>query len=218
MSTYTDLEKLILLFSVIFIMILFVMPKEMKYHYAFILLFNVGLLRLWDMFYFYYEVKRYVKTNDIVIDIGANIGYFTHIFSRLVGKKGMVYAVEPIKDFHNLLIDKNVKVFDVALGKRNGRAYIEKWRDSNGAYRIAEKGQRVNMRKGSELFSNLNRIDFIKIDVEGYETNIIEDMIDILKEHKPKLLIETGDQKVLDLLGSIGYLIMDKKHNDILLT
>ena len=216
MSPYSELERLAMLLSGIMVMVFFVTPRESKYYYAFALLYSVGLLRLWDKFYFYNEVKRYIKTGDAVIDIGANLGYYTYIFSGLVGKEGTVYAIEPIKDFHNLLVNENVRVFDVALGKRNGTAFIEKWRDTNGAYRIADKGQPVNMRKGSELFKDLEKIDFIKIDVEGYEMNIIEDMIAILKKHKPKLLIETGSKDVLDLLHSIGYKIIDKKHNDYL--
>ena len=47
------------------------------------------------------------------------------------------------------------------------------------------------MRKGSELFGGLNRIDFIKCDVEGYEPNIIPEMESLLARHQPLMLIET---------------------------
>ena len=104
MSPYSELERLAMLLSGIMVMVFFVTPRESKYYYAFALLYSVGLLRLWDKFYFYNEVKRYIKTGDAVIDIGANLGYYTYIFSGLVGKEGTVYAIEPIKDFHNLLV------------------------------------------------------------------------------------------------------------------
>lgn len=40
-------------------------------------------------------MKNYIKEGDIVIDVGANIGYFTLLFSKLVGENGKVFAFEP---------------------------------------------------------------------------------------------------------------------------
>ena len=54
-------------------------------------------------------VKRIVRNGDIVVDIGAHIGYYTLIFARLVGPKGKVFAFEPEPNNFNLLI-KNIKI------------------------------------------------------------------------------------------------------------
>ena len=66
-------------------------------------------------------VKKEVKEGDIVIDIGANIGYFTLLFAKLVGPAGKVYSFEPEPSNFSIL-KKNVKVNEyrnVILEKRH---------------------------------------------------------------------------------------------------
>lgn len=66
----------------------------------------------WNRIYEPFETKvvtSIVKTNDILLDIGANIGYYTLIFSKLTGKNGRVFAFEPAK--HNFdLLNNNVNL------------------------------------------------------------------------------------------------------------
>lgn len=71
--------------------------------------------------------KREIKENDIVLDIGANIGYYTLLFARQVGTKGKVYAFEPEPNnfsllAKNVLINKyeNVIYIDKAVSDING--------------------------------------------------------------------------------------------------
>ena len=52
----------------------------------------------------------------------------------------------------------------------------------------------AEMRRGSELFGHLTRIDFIKCDVEGYEVVIMEEMRPLLERFRPTVLIETGGE------------------------
>ena len=64
------------------------------------------------------------------------------------------------------------------------------------------------MRRGSELFASLDRIDLIKCDIEGYELVVMTEMRPLLERHRPTVLIETGGDnrpRIVALFGSIGY-------------
>ena len=180
----------------------------------FLLLYSIGILKLFKAFYFHYEVKKYIKTGDVVIDIGANQGIYTRIFSSC---GAFVYAVEPIGKFWDTLQKiKNVELLPVALGNKRGAVYLEQWRNTSGAYRIAKKGEHAAiMSKGSQIFCE-GKINFIKIDVEGSELPIIEDMAELILKHHPVILIETGQiDRVLKSLPK--YKIIEVVNNDYLL-
>ncbi len=71
-------------------------------------------------------LKRVVKPGMVVLDIGANIGFYTRIFSKLVGKEGRVYAFEPernnYRNLKKLCRDlNNVTLNNVAVGEKNGK-------------------------------------------------------------------------------------------------
>ena len=66
----------------------------------------------------------------------------------------------------------------------------------------------ATMRRGSELFERLPRLDFIKCDIEGYEVVVMNEMRPVLDRHLPTLLIETGDEKrvqIVSLFEQMGY-------------
>src|SRR5574344_166891 len=73
-----------------------------------------------------YEYPRYLKNvvhrGDTVLDIGANLGYYSYAMARLVGTEGKVYAVEPARPIlnvlrHNLRKFDNVEILNYALGE-----------------------------------------------------------------------------------------------------
>lgn len=184
------------------------------------ILYTLRILKLFPQFHFHYEVKKYVKKGDVVIDIGANQGIYTRIFSDC---GAYVYAVEPMRIFLNGLYKIFTSaVYPFALGNEHKVIWMEHWRNSSGAYKIADhdKGylycQDAQMVKGSILFSTLSKINFIKIDVEGSELPIIEDMAELILKHHPTILIETGEiDKVLKFLT--GYKIKESVNNDYLI-
>ena len=71
-------------------------------HRFFYLLYRLGLLKHKEAFKFHYFVKRIIKPDFVVIDIGANLGYFAKNFARLA-HQGKVIAIEPLPQFHAVL-------------------------------------------------------------------------------------------------------------------
>ncbi len=66
----------------------------------------------------------------------------------------------------------------------------------------------AEMRRGSELFARLPRLDFIKCDIEGYEAVVMEEMRPLLERFRPTVLIETGGEnrpRIVRLFTRLGY-------------
>ena len=201
---------------------------------SYFLLYKSGILKNNPSFKYHYFLKNIIKKNDIIIDIGANLGYFSIPFSKWVGQKGFVYAVEPIHQMREVLQKnigkrKNIKVVPYALGSENKNIKMGNDTRKNsgviatGSHFVLEENARAEdefsaeMKKGSELFGNIEKLDFIKCDVEGYETVIIPEMKNIIINHKPIMQIETSGEKKIFLLdfllgiGFNGYVLKDNR-------
>ncbi|MDR2883035.1 MAG: FkbM family methyltransferase [Alistipes sp.] len=181
-------------------------------------------------------LRRVVRVGDVVIDIGANLGYYSREISRLVGVGGKVYAVEPVRPIlgvlaRNLRRRSNVEIVPCALGTEErtvtmvndssrytgymgtGRNYIPKSEEEERADTDLEF--EADMRRGSELFAKLDRLDFVKCDVEGYEGVIIPEMEPVILKHHPIVLLETGGaqrRRMIELFRGWGYggYVLDK--------
>ena len=175
-----------------------------------------------------YFLKKFVQSGDTCIDIGAHLGYYTFELSRLVGKEGKVVAIEPVSKFHKVLSKmisarkiQNIELHKVALGGEGkvveiGIPMVNKQKKF-GYARIRELSQdleyveseTVPNVKGDELFAPLERIDFIKCDVEGAEVGVFKSMPRLISIHKPALLLELADKneriKMMQLLSNDGY-------------
>jgi FkbM family methyltransferase len=150
------------------------------------------------------NIYKEIKKGDIVIDIGANIGYYVLIESKIVGKKGKVYAIEPVpKNFEmlkkNIEINKcsNIEMFELAIGDKKCLSEINLSSRCNWSSMIYLKEADVK----EKINVNVNTLDnfikdkkypnFIRMDVEGYEYNILKGMESIFKNKKPlKIFIE----------------------------
>ena len=132
-------------------------------------------------------VNKQIKKGDVVVDIGANIGYFTLIFARLVGDSGKVYAFEPdptnfellkknveINGYKNVvLVQKAVSNYDgvlkLYLSDKNPQDHrIYDWND--GRKFVEARAVRLD----EYLKNYIGKIDFIKIDTQGAEGAVIE--------------------------------------------
>lgn len=189
----------------------------------FFIFYYSGLLKAFEKFKMHYFVPGLIRTGDTVIDIGANLGYYTSIFSRATGKDGIVWAVEPIPLYQEILKrntrkSSNIIILPYALGDKEREA--EMGIPGNDQYRhgltrivsIDEQGQNettgVEVKTPEGLFGNIERVDYIKCDIEGYEDKVLPGFIEIIRRDKPVIQIEIdpANMKVInDLLTGEGY-------------
>lgn len=153
------------------------------------------------------ETTRYimneVKRNQTVVDIGANVGYFTLLFARAVGPKGVVHAFEPNPSLarilkYNIHLNnyKNVIVYEKAVSDNNGTArfYVDQ--------HVHERSS-LNPKRGSNIievevirlddFSKVSKsvINWIKLDVEGHEAKALTGMKGIINDNDNiRLIVE----------------------------
>jgi FkbM family methyltransferase len=141
-------------------------------------------------------VASIVKKGDIVIDIGANFGYYTIFFSKLVGKEGKVYAFEPEPRAFLILKNKAKRLKNVilerkAIGDKNARIkfYVDKSIAGSSIFKDAiyslEACIPVDMISLDEYFRNLKgEIALIKMDVQGAEFLVLKGMKNLIKKVK----------------------------------
>lgn len=157
-------------------------------------------------------IREEIHEGDIVIDVGANIGYYTLIFAQLVGSSGKVFAFEPEpKNFE--ILKKNIEINNY----QNIVAEQKIVSDKSGIVKlfIAEHGivgHRINQQKSSQKFIEVesiildnyikklnldNKINFIKIDVEGSEPKVLEGAKEIMqKSNQLKIFTEFNREAV----------------------
>lgn len=179
-------------------------------------------------------VKKEVRQGDVVIDIGANIGYYTTMFAKLVGNSGKVFAFEPDPTNYELLkknIDANgftnVILEQKALSDNHGKMMLNLNNKNTAGHHLDFKNEnsvnsvKVDVLSLDDYFSDKNiDINFIKMDVEGAESNVIKGMPNILKtsknlkmivEYNPLAIKQLGlnPENYLDLLIKNEFLLYD---------
>lgn len=158
------------------------------------------------------DVLSFVNTGDTILDIGGNIGQTALMMAKKAGKTGRIVSFEPypstIKRFErNLSINEaidNVRLVKFGLGSEE--TVVRMYQDcptNSGANRVLGNDSQSDV--GIEKITvkvlddflpseeNLERIDFVKIDVEGYEMNVLKGAKKTLLKYKPKLFIEIDD-------------------------
>jgi len=152
-------------------------------------------------------MKKYVTRGMVAYDLGAYHGYFTLVFSRLVGEKGLVYSFEPAKEsFEHLgkLITfnrlNNVKLHQKAVGEKDRKGYF----NFNNSYPM---GSCVSDAPGgnykvdiislnSFVLKDLNKKpDIVKVDIEGFEFKALKGMDKIVDLYHPIFFIDAHGKK-----------------------
>lgn len=200
---------------------------------AYIRLISAGFLK--DKYPELFYLKELVKPGFVCVDIGANVGYYSVFLSQHAGSEGRVYAIEPVPMFGNEFLRNtekfalnNITLYRCALGSERkevtlGTPMIDGV-FRHGLTKIIENNSEANaqtyaaqMEIADQLFEPLNKIDFLKCDVEGYEVILFPQMLRTLERCKPLIQIEISSEenrdKLMKLLQPLGYKVYKLQQN-----
>lgn len=191
--------------------------------------YKSGSLKWNEKYKWHYFVKKIVAPTDTIIDIGANLGYFSYVFSKIINDSGRLYSVEPVKPYRELLEKllpqkKNITIYPFALGNSNEGPvklgmppFLQKLQYLRHGTVTILKDESISVdqlifeadiRKGSEVFSGLRKLDYIKCDIEGYETVVLPELKPVLEKHQPLVQLETWGEQLPVMLAyfkNLGY-------------
>ena len=195
---------------------------------TYFLLYRTGLLKLNSAYSYHYFVKHLINKGDVILDIGANLGYYSFLFAGWTGDSGKVFAVEPIAVYNTIFNEKakkykNITLYSCALGAEEktvemvsspqlgflstGLPHVYD-SERDGSVENQEFQFEAQMKKPSVLFENSNQLDYVKCDIEGYEYIVLSDMKEIIRKFKPVVQVEVwpeNEENLFNLFDELGY-------------
>lgn len=180
-------------------------------------------------------VHELVKPGMVVADVGANFGYYTMQLSRLVGADGRVYAFEPSSRFRARLEEhvkenrcENVTVEAFGLSDRTGSLQLYEGGDSATLHWCDERKapigtETIQLRPFDEFAEEirLQRLDFIKVDIDGNEPRFVAGAVRALQKFQPILLMEfmqlallqagSNVEQLAEQLTALGYTLHSER-------
>jgi FkbM family methyltransferase len=169
------------------------------------------------------QLLRWASPGDVLVDVGANIGYVSGCFLKNV-PGGKVICIEPQPGVVDLLrnnlaqFGKRSVVHQVALSDDDADGWLQINSVNRGSSKIVGKQDadavQVRMTNAGTLFSTFDRMDLLKIDVEGMEEVVFRSIEPELNRLEPKAILfedQTGeaapDGKIGSILNRAGYMI-----------
>ncbi|WP_419769935.1 MAG: FkbM family methyltransferase [Candidatus Marinarcus sp.] len=161
------------------------------------------------------------KRDDVVIEVGANIGTHTVALAQMVGEKGLVYAFEPQRVVFqtlcaNLALNSlaNTYAYSYAIGNKNGKICIPKLdynrKNNFGGIGLenVQSDETVEI-KTLDSFLEIKRLKLLKIDVVGMELDVLKGAKSTIITHHPIIYVENGrlekSQELIEYLWSMEY-------------
>lgn len=138
-------------------------------------------------------LKQKVKSFDFVVDVGANIGNHAFFFKE-VCQANRVVCFEPHPNNFPILQENcpTCENYSIGLSSENGEGFLELVEDINsnsGTSRLGSNGHPIEIKTlDSFKFEN---VTFIKIDVEGFELEVLKGAQETINKYKPDVLVET---------------------------
>jgi FkbM family methyltransferase len=165
-----------------------------------------------------------------IIDIGANNGSFAIDFAHLVGDNGKVHSYEPQRIIYyqlcgNVFINglDNVYCHNIAIGdcvdtvNIENPDYFETGDVNFGNVKVGKNGESITQLPLDVFDYEYKDVVFIKIDVQGYELNVIKGAEKIIAKHRPYLFVEfeddllqeagTSEKELQEKIESLGYVV-----------
>jgi FkbM family methyltransferase len=182
------------------------------------------------------QLLKLVKADYHVVDAGANIGYLSMNFAKLCSQ-GHVYSFEPDSENYRYLKKnkednafQNITLFNKALGAEPGTARLFKLYENNtGANRILNQNDSATASETIEIITLdslkqqgiIQKVDLLKIDVEGYEPFVLQGASEIIRTWHPILFIELAEvnlrqqnytaKKLIEQVEHLGYHVLDAR-------
>jgi FkbM family methyltransferase len=173
-----------------------------------------------------YEVElnqflSFLKPNDVVCDVGANIGTYAIRAAFKIAPGGHVYAFEPLKENQEMLLNsisqnqaKNITVIGSVVGDENGTVSFSS-NGRNSSAKISADNQRdakilpiITLDSFAEEYQ-IKRLDWIKMDIEGAEPLVLKGIPNCIERFKPSFLFENheGGAETCKILSALKYKI-----------
>jgi FkbM family methyltransferase len=175
-------------------------------------------------------MKKLLRPGFVCLDVGANVGAYALNMSTEIGKNGMVYAFEPSPETFKVLKEnvkssglKNIVPHKYAVGDKNGEAILHVAFQS-GLTGIGDTGRGTIVSKISVPMitldnfvkkESIDRVDFLKIDVEGFEPAVLKGAQNMLTNSNMKVFTELDQtntdsngfdrQDIISWMSSLGY-------------
>jgi FkbM family methyltransferase len=195
-------------------------------------IYRTGVYELGTML----QLKSLIRPGDFLIDVGANIGWMSLWMARQTERRGQVWAFEPhpgilpdLQENISLNAFSQIRLFSVALGSASNRMTLfdNPHINRGGASLIdsAEKANTSHLVKTRTLDSYIQEMPkaprLIKIDVEGWELEVLKGAVELLKAPQPPVLVleyslerpaHPGEDELRNFLTEQGYSIWHQKH------
>jgi len=169
----------------------------------------VHFFPLYNSLYFFYKkisdkeiielLSEQIKPGMKVVDIGGNIGFYSILFSHLVGKQGVVHVFEPdVVNFKHLKENtnglKNVVINNDAVAEKSGMIRLFCSKELNVDHQTYDIGENRNFINVpcitlDDYFHNSECVDFIKLDTQGYEYHALLGMKETIRRSNSIVII-----------------------------
>ncbi len=162
-----------------------------------------------------FVLEKFLKAGDTFIDVGANQGEYSLWAARKVGEQGVVVAFEPMPQLFgqlkeniriNKAFQKSITPIQLGLSDKKGEVILYASEDSNEGTNTIYTRDEFSIELGKIQLDTLDQqlkeldiqqVNFLKIDVEGAEFQVLKGAITTLKMHRPILLLEINKNACL---------------------
>ena len=186
-------------------------------------MFWTGYKDYWDV----WHLERLLPSNAVIADVGANFGYYAIELCMALGPRARAVAFEPFPanfarlEHHLRLngLEERVRPLRLGLSDAPGKAVmaVREGRSNSGSAQVGAEGTAIETVRLDDVWPTVGyeRLDLIKMDVEGHEARALEGARDVVRQYRPLLLVEIDPPRLqeggssadalIEMLRSLGY-------------